>query len=59
MRNRYPEVHDEPLDEQHPEPEFEVYWFDERIGSERVEAFYTQAAADEFRKRLPGHYMAH
>jgi len=59
MRNRYPEVDHDSGYPPHPEPQFEVYWFDEHIGSERIEAFYTQAAADKFRNSLPDHYMAH
>ncbi len=40
-------------------PEFEVYTFNERTGSENIHLFYTQEAADAFLRRQPSHLMAH
>jgi hypothetical protein len=44
---------------QFAEPQYEVYTFDERTGSERIHLFYTQAGADAFLKRQAPHLMAH
>ena len=40
-------------------PQYEVYWFDESIGSERIAEFHSLAAADKFRNSLPQYMMAH
>ena len=42
-----------------PEPQFEVFWFDDRTGSERSACFYTQEAADKFMRSKPCYAMAH
>lgn len=44
---------------QEAEPQFEVYTFNERTGSENIHTFYTQEAADAFLRRQPSHRMAH
>ena len=40
-------------------PQYEVYTFNERTGSENVHLFYTQDAADAFMRCQPQHKMAH
>ncbi len=53
-------THSEECEQFQPmEPQYEVYTFDERTGSERIHLFYTQAGADAFLKRQPPHLMAH
>lgn len=47
------------IDDEDVEPQFEVYTFDERTGSERIHLFYTRDAADKFLARQPAHLMAH
>jgi hypothetical protein len=41
------------------EDKYEVYWFDESIGSERIRTFRTAQAAEKYCNSLPQHKMAH